>query len=273
MMSETHVVMFSGGICSWAAAKRVVKQHGTDGVVLLFTDTLSEDEDLYRFLDEAAANVGAPLIRIADGRSLWECFRDHHAIANNRMAFCSRELKREMAAKWLNEHCDPEDTTLYVGFDFEELHRWEKLQSLAGSWKYLAPMTDRPYLSRAEMIDWLRSEGIEPPRLYGLGFAHNNCGGFCVRAGQGAFIHLLKTLPCRYAEHERKEQEFRQWLGKDVAILKHRSGPNIGKPLTLRELREKWQAGQRDIFDAFDFGGCGCMVDDILEEWETDEAE
>lgn len=35
-----HVVMFSGGIASWAAATRVAKKHGTENLTLLFTDTL-----------------------------------------------------------------------------------------------------------------------------------------------------------------------------------------------------------------------------------------
>ena len=52
-----HVVMFSGGAGSWAAAKRVAERHGTADLTLLFTDTLMEDEDLYRFLHEAAAAV------------------------------------------------------------------------------------------------------------------------------------------------------------------------------------------------------------------------
>ena len=49
-----HVVMFSGGAGSWMTAKRVAEKHGTDNLILLFADTLIEDEDLYRFLDEAA---------------------------------------------------------------------------------------------------------------------------------------------------------------------------------------------------------------------------
>lgn len=40
-----HVVMFSGGIGSWAAAKRVAAEHGTADLTLLFTDTLIEDAD------------------------------------------------------------------------------------------------------------------------------------------------------------------------------------------------------------------------------------
>jgi hypothetical protein len=52
-----HIVMYSGGVGSWVAARRVAAQHGTDNLTLLFTDTLIEDADLYRFLIEGAANV------------------------------------------------------------------------------------------------------------------------------------------------------------------------------------------------------------------------
>lgn len=51
------MVQFSGGIGSWSAARRVVAEHGTEDLILLFSDTLIEDQDLYRFLDEAAEAV------------------------------------------------------------------------------------------------------------------------------------------------------------------------------------------------------------------------
>ncbi len=31
--------------------------------------------------------------------------------------------------------------------------------------------------------DFAKNFGIEPPRLYKMGFKHNNCGGACVKAG------------------------------------------------------------------------------------------
>lgn len=101
-----HVVMFSGGLGSWAAARRVVDRHGTSDLVLLFTDTRVEDPDLYRFLDEAAANVGGELVRIADGRTLWDVFRDERFLGNSRVDPCSKILKRKMADRWIAEHCD-----------------------------------------------------------------------------------------------------------------------------------------------------------------------
>ena len=35
----------------------------------------------------------------------------------------------------------------------------------------------------------------------------------------GQMVHLLETLPQRYAYHEQKELEFQEWIGKDVTIL------------------------------------------------------
>jgi len=35
-----HVVMFSGGIGSWATARRVADEHGPEHLTLLFADTL-----------------------------------------------------------------------------------------------------------------------------------------------------------------------------------------------------------------------------------------
>lgn len=252
-----HIVMFSGGVGSWAAAKRVVERHGTADTVLLFCDTLTEDEDLYRFLDQAAVNVGVPLTRIADGRDVWEVFFDKRYLGNPKIDPCSRTLKRELVDKWLTANCVPGDTMRYVGMDWTEGARWERYKQHATRWPVQAPMTERPYMTKDQMLDWLRSEGIEPPRLYAMGFPHNNCGGFCIKAGIDNFRLLLHSLPERYAYHERREQELREYLGKDVAILRDRTGGR-SRPLTLRELREREECLPMPL--GSDFGGCGCFT-------------
>ena len=56
-MLKHHVVSFSGGVGSWLAARRVAERHGTERMTLLFTDTLIEDNDLYRFLIQGACDV------------------------------------------------------------------------------------------------------------------------------------------------------------------------------------------------------------------------
>jgi 3'-phosphoadenosine 5'-phosphosulfate sulfotransferase (PAPS reductase)/FAD synthetase len=257
-----HVVMFSGGVGSWAAAKRVAHEHGTDGMVLLFTDTRMEDPDLYRFIEEGAANIGAPLVTVADGRTPWQVYADERFLGNSRIDPCSKILKRQQADAWLIANCDPADTICYVGIDWTEMHRFDRLapRKAAQGWTYRAPLCAPPYLNRRDVFDWLEREGIRRPALYDLGFSHNNCGGFCCKAGQGHFARLLDVLPERYAYHEAKEQEMREYLGRDVSMLKDtRGGESV--PLTLRMLRERIQA-EPDQIDLFEIGGCGCFLDE-----------
>jgi len=256
-----HVVMYSGGICSWMAAKRVADQHGTDNLILLYADTGIEDDDLYRFLEQGAENVGGQLVQIADGRTPWEVFRDVKFIGNTRADPCSRILKREICDQWLVDNCNPDDTVVYVGMDWTEIERFTRMAPNKLPWVYKAPMMEPPYYTKQQMIEVCRFEGIEPPRLYAMGFPHNNCGGFCVKAGRSQFKLLLEKLPDVYKEHEREEEKMREYLGKDVSILRDRRGGTL-KPLTLANFRgmvEAEDVGQRDMFE---WGGCSCFTED-----------
>lgn len=252
-----HVVMFSGGIGSWATARRVAAEHGTSDLTLLFADTRMEDKDLYRFVDEAAANIGAQLVRIAEGRTPWEVFRDKRFLGNTRVDPCSEMLKRKILRRWLEAHRDPSDTVVHIGIDWTEVHRYEAARERWTPWTCEAPLCSPPLVAKQEFLEELRAEGIRPPRLYEMGFPHNNCGGFCVKAGQAHFQLLLKTMPQRYAMHERKERELAEYLGKNVAILRDRRGGKT-RPLTLRKLRERIKRGIE--VDRYEWGGCGCVA-------------
>src|SRR5690349_4505799 len=71
-----RIVQFSGGLCSYFAARRVVEQFGIQDVTLLFADTLCESPGLYKFLEQGAASLGLAVTRIADGRTIWQVFKD-----------------------------------------------------------------------------------------------------------------------------------------------------------------------------------------------------
>lgn len=47
-ITQRHVVMFSSGAGSWAAARRVMDANDMDDVWLVFSDVSMEDEDNYR---------------------------------------------------------------------------------------------------------------------------------------------------------------------------------------------------------------------------------
>lgn len=117
-------------------------------------------------------------------------------------------------------------------------------------------MTEPPYMMKADMLQWAKQSSLVTSRAYRQGFEHDNCGGFCVKAGQGHFALLLRERRARYLEHEEEEQRLIRYLGKDVAILRDRRGGET-KPLTLREFRERIEAGQAAQPE---FGGCGCFL-------------
>jgi 3'-phosphoadenosine 5'-phosphosulfate sulfotransferase (PAPS reductase)/FAD synthetase len=144
MGNTQYVVLLSGGITSWAAAKRVAETHGTANMTLLFADTGMEDEDCYRFVHEGAENIGAPLVILKEGRTPWELFRDQKMIGTSKADICSRMLKRDPLDKWRNENCDPETTKMVVGILWDEPHRIARLQELCKPWQYIAPLCDKP---------------------------------------------------------------------------------------------------------------------------------
>lgn len=264
-----RVVMFSGGLGSWMTAKRVTEQYGTDDLYLVFADVggnhedphSGEDEDTYRFIREAAENVGGQLVWLNEGRTIWDVFKDDRFLGNSRLANCSKYLKQKPCREWLDANCDPADTVVYVGIDWSESHRLAAITKAYLPFRAEAPLCDPPYLDKQSVRDECVRQGIEVPRLYKAGFPHNNCGGGCVRAGQAQFELLLREHPERYAAWEAREQELREHLDKDVSILKSRAG-GTAVPLTLRTFRERLATNQL-AFDEFDFGGCGCFVDEV----------
>jgi hypothetical protein len=260
-----RIVMFSGGAASYCAAKRTIAAHGRDSCMLLFADTLVEHPDTYRFLRDGALRLGAELVMLREGRSIWQVFKDEKFLGNSRVDPCSRILKREICGKWVRARWRPEECRLVLGFDWTELHRVERSAKSHAPYIIEAPLAERPLLAKGDMLDEIYRDGLRPPYLYSVGAPHNNCGGGCVKAGQAHFAWLLKALPCVYATWERNEEEVRRHLGRDVAILRDRTG-GVVRPLTLREFRGRVAAG---TVDAYDGGGCECFLEPEAESVEA----
>lgn len=252
-----HLVQFSTGAASAEVAWRVVADFGPEDVVLITADTLAEDDDNWRFASEVAARLGCEWVRLADGRTPMQVGRDHKAVPNNRMAICSRVLKRELLDSYRAEHYDPADAIVYLGYDWTEFHRVEAAREHWAPWTVHCPLTEPPYLYKPQILRLFRERGIKPPRLYGQGFQHANCGGACVRGGQAQWSLLLQVNRPRFLEWEAEEQVSRELLGKDVSILRDRTDGTL-KPLTLAAFRERIER-QPSMFDAEDWGACGCF--------------
>lgn len=251
-----HIVFFSSGIASWVAARRVVERYGISDTLLVFADTGIEDQDNYRFLHEAAKDVGAELIVLKDGRTPWDVFKDDRFLGNTRLATCSKRLKQEVCRKFIdNLNCE---LTVYLGIDGMESHRIPAIRKGYEPTNAEFPLCWEPWLTRQDFFVLAAQRGLRPPRLYELGFSHANCGGFCVKAGHTAFRTLLANFPERYKFHEQKEQELRSFLQKDVSILRNRKG-GVTKPLTLTQLREATDLDALGL-DYDDWSTCGCFL-------------
>lgn len=259
--------MYSTGIGSWFTAKRVIDQHGPTNVTLLFADVkgdndnphLGEDPDNYRFLRESSDKFGAELVWLKGDKSIWDVYKQVRFIGNSRLAPCSHKLKQQPARNWLDDNCSPDDTIVYVGIDWTESHRMAAIRRNYLPYRAEAPLTEPPFIDKTEMLSACREWGVEPPSMYGDNLPHANCGGFCVRAGQAQFRQLLRINRERYLFHENKEQELRDYLDKDVSILREKiDGTSI--PITLRAFRERVDK-QPSLFDEDDWGGCGCFTE------------
>ncbi len=157
------------------------------------------------------------------------------------------------------ERCSEEGKFVRVVLGMDIIQDCDRLHRAKSYWRPFVnwfPLAEPPFGDKTRIIEELRAIGIREPRLYGAGFEHNNCGGFCVKAGKGQMVHLLKTLPERYLEHERKELEFQEFIGSKVTILSEtRNGEK--RNLTLRELRERAEAGEDFRFDKGT--ACACL--------------
>lgn len=261
-----HVVATSGGTGSWFTGMLVRENYWQPGddLVLLFSDTRSEDVDLYRFLDESSALIrDARQVVLDQGEDIWDVMWRKRYIGNTRIDPCSYYLKRVPQRAWLEQHCDPADTVVYLGIDWTESHRMVKARKYWEPWNVQAPLCEPPYYTKEQIADELTAFGIELPALTREGFPHNNCGGGCVKAGQGHFKMLLEKRPETFAKWEENEAALRAELG-DVSILRDRRGGTT-RSLPLTVLRRRVETGDNTI-DAADIGGCACAVGDLDDE-------
>ena len=245
-------IMYSGGLSSHLAAHRIIEEAGADQCVLLFADTKSEDEDLYRFIAEGAQTLGCKLVTVCDGRTIWEVMRDERFLGNSRIDPCSKILKRKQLDRWVRENAP--DSAPVIGYTACEPTRWERY--LEKNPKARAPLMEAPVVQEHEVAGEFADlfPDLRPPRLYALGAKHNNCGGGCIKAGQKHFDWLRQTLPDVYAQWEREEQSLRDLLGNVSILTDRRNGEK--KPLSLRQFRERMECGELPFGDG---RACACM--------------
>ncbi len=219
------VVGHSGGVTSAWALGWALNFYPREDVVALFHDTKKEDDDTYRFLHEIAGVLGIPVTERSDGRSVEEVEIDEGALANNRMAFCSRILKAEPRDRYFAELREAGVTEIInvVGFSAWEPLRVQRATMraktggysvrfpVAETWPALPPPADRRgrkalqewmdaerRKSKQFCADWCVRQGVRPPRMYEWS-DHANCKN-CRRGGKAYAIASARHNPSDFVQ-------------------------------------------------------------------------
>lgn len=273
---KNRIVFFSGGKSSFTVAHWVKEHFPNDNIILYFTDTKFEDEDLYRFNKDVSDKLKLPLLIHSDGRTPLNLMEQQNFIYNSRIARCSLELKVFPASKFLRKNIKPneeewynkkylksedirEEPILYFGIGFAEAHRKNAIEK---NWKPF--ITEFPLIEEYVDTDKLfELYNIKQPRLYTMGFAHNNCKGRCIKGGQAHWLQLLKQDYLSFQEMRDFELMMNKIINtkngtKDVkySYMKKQGGPYL-----LKDLEDDYKKRPQQL-DIFDFGGCGCFVDE-----------
>lgn len=206
---------------------------------------------------------------LVEGRDVWEIMRDERMLGNSRFDPCSKLAKRQMLDRWQKKNCDPQIDYYTIGIGPHEAHRYTALAERKlkeGGWKYFAPLIDtfegEVYRAGLE-LKYLQKAGLQQPRLYALNYAHNNCGGFCIKAGHAHWLNRLRSQPDRFRYDAIMEQKIIDHVGGNVqSILSDRRGDGKKKAMTLFNFAKRYE---KDKFTTFSNergeSGCGCMID------------
>lgn len=239
------VVGFSGGVSSAWCAGWALRKFDKHDVVFLFHDTKEEDPDTYRFIREMAAALKHDITERSDGRSVTEVFDDEGAIANNRMAFCSRILKAEQRDRFFRElrSTSPGAEIVNVlGFSAMEVQRVQRAagRAISSGYKVRFPMIEEK-ITKQQAADWCSELGVRPPKMYRWS-EHANCVG-CVRGGKAYWLAVAKNAPEVFEQRAKLEEDY---------------GHTILKGTTLRQLVKVGLKRPVRARESIDIGPCDC---------------
>lgn len=249
------VIWFSAGVTSAVAAKLTVnKYRGVLPIHLVNTDTGSEHEDNYRFMNDVSKWLDLPLeiIRSEKYQNTFEVYdASGWFLMVGAGAKCTTELKKLPRRMYERVATDLQ----VFGFDASERRRGRKFQENNPEVNAWFPLIEEG-VTKSEARQMLKQAGIVEPLTYGLGFKNANClAAGCIKGGMGYWNHYRKVFPEAFDRMARKERE----LGFAInATEKRVDGKRIKTPVFLDELPES--AGNHDAEEAIQCGlFCGTI--------------
>lgn len=243
---KNRIVFFSGGLSSFAVAHHLKTEYPNDNIVLYFTDTKWEDEDLYRFIYEVSDKLELPMLIHSIGIDPVQLMIKQKVLFNSRIGNCSTILKMKTAAdfikkgkrpeyeEWVNkQHLKDEnfveDATLYFGISFDEYHRTTAIKENWKPFEVEFPLC-KVFLDYDELLTLY---DIKKPSLYLKGFTHNNCKGRCVKAGRGHYKLLYNEDRKTFDEIKKIEWMLSKYVAAYHTIKRLRDGDYYDQQIYL----------------------------------------
>lgn len=252
------MVNVSGGCASAVCWHRCIELYGRDRVFPVFADTRSEDADLYRFLDDCEKVFGQTLVRLDQGKDIWDVF-DEKGIMRIAKSGNACKASVELKQKPLNDYFAAKGFDgQAIGIQFDEPERIEAFRRRKDG-TALFPLVAKPHFSECAIHDQVKRIGLTVPYLYTQDFMHNNCGGGCILAGLAQWNAVRVSFPERFENAKIREKAFFDRTG--FTILRDQRNGEV-KPYTLEELQTDAEAGRK-------FGNdwrsqCSCMEEPKL---------
>ena len=219
MSDRRFVVGYSGGVTSAWCLDWALRTYPRDEVVALFHDTHREHADTYRYLRQMAERLGIDITERSDGRSVEQVEDDEHALANNRMAFCSRILKAEQKDRYYEElrAAGVTEIVLVLGFSSREWQRIQRatMRAAADGYAVMFPLVTAG-ITKQECADWSLALGVPLPSMYRWS-DHANCVG-CRRGGKGYWLAVKANEPAIFDAAKAREAEWGHTFLKDTTL-------------------------------------------------------
>ena len=201
------VSWFSCGAASAVATKLAEPD------VIAYCDTGSEDSDNARFMLDCERWFGESVTKLKNEKwqDTWDVWEKRKFLSGISGAPCTSELK--VAPRLAFQMPDVIHVFGYTA-DASDVKRAEVLRENWPDMKISTPLIDRG-ITKAGCLSMILSAGIQPPRVYAMGFPNANCIP-CVKATSPAYWALVrKEFPIQF----RKMSEMSRALGAKLTRI------------------------------------------------------
>lgn len=206
-MKETIAVWFSCGAASAVAAAKTIERYGqTHTIRVVNNPVIEEDADNLRFLSDVEAWLGIKIEKAVNANyahcSAVQTWEKRKFMSGPLGAPCTIELKKHARQQW--EAKNPTDWHV-LGFTADEKTRHERF--VLSERSNVLPVLIELGLTKADCYATLLAAGIQPPRMYAMGYPNANCIG-CVKATSPTYWnHVRKQHPEVFAERARQSRQ------------------------------------------------------------------